>query len=196
VFSSLDLRTRQVLLILVLAVAAAGAGLLTLSRLHHHSGSSPSAAAPNATPAAHSKPRPVPHHRATTHRAVPTHASKPATKPAPKHHAAAAAPRNRLPAGIRRAFAADQIVVVALYDPKAKIDGPAMAEAKAGAKLADSSFVPVDVRKNGVNALNTRYGVIQDPAVLVLRPSGQMVVRIDGFADRDTVAQAALNAAS
>jgi hypothetical protein len=38
--------------------------------------------------------------------------------------------------------------------------------------------------------------VIQDPAVLVLRPPGDLVVRIDGFADRDTVAQAAANAAS
>jgi hypothetical protein len=31
--------------------------------------------------------------------------------------------------------------------------------------------------------------------VLVLRPPDSLVVRIDGFADRDTVAQAAVNAA-
>jgi hypothetical protein len=47
-----------------------------------------------------------------------------------------------------------------------------------------------------IESLNTRYGVIQDPAVLVLKPPGDLVVRIDGFADRDTVAQAAVNAAA
>ena len=56
--------------------------------------------------------------------------------------------------------------------------------------------MPIDVTKNEVDSLNARYGVIQDPAVLVLRPPGDLVVRIDGFADRDTVAQAAANAAS
>ena len=30
--------------------------------------------------------------------------------------------------------------------------------------------------------------------MLVLRPPGNLIVRIDGFADRDTVAQAAANA--
>jgi hypothetical protein len=52
------------------------------------------------------------------------------------------------------------------------------------------------VTQDAIESLNTRYGVIQDPAVLVLRPPGDLVVRIDGFADRDTVAQAAANAAS
>ena len=46
-----------------------------------------------------------------------------------------------------------------------------------------------------IDGLNQRFGVIQDPAVLVLRPPGNLIVRIDGFADRDTVAQAATNAA-
>ena len=50
--------------------------------------------------------------------------------------------------------------------------------------------------KDEVDSLHARYGVIQDPAVLVLRPPGDLVVRIDGFADRDTVAQAAVNAAA
>jgi hypothetical protein len=105
-------------------------------------------------------------------------------------------PSDQLPAAIRSALAANLVVVVALYDPRAKIDGVSMREARAGAQLAGSSFVPIDVRKNGVDSLNARYGVIQDPAVLVLRPPGSLVVRIDGFADRDTVAQAAVNAAS
>ena len=107
-----------------------------------------------------------------------------------------ARPGDQLPAAIRIALAANRVVVVSLYDPKAKIDGTALREAQAGAQLAATTFVPIDVTKNDVAALNARYGVIQDPAVLVLRPPGDLVVRIDGFADRDTVAQAAANAAS
>ena len=105
-------------------------------------------------------------------------------------------PRDQLPAAIRLAFTANHVVVVALYDPKAKIDDTAMREAQAGAQLAGALFAPIDVTKNEVDSLNAHYGVIQDPAVLVLRPPGDLVVRIDGFADRDTVAQAAANAAS
>jgi hypothetical protein len=93
-----------------------------------------------------------------------------------------------------RVLASNHVVVV-LYDPKAKIDDTALREASAGAQLAGTSFVPVDVTTDQVTALNAHYGVIQDPAVLVLRPPGDLVVRIDGFADRDTVAQAAANAA-
>ena len=52
----------------------------------------------------------------------------------------------------------------------------------------------VNVTKGAIDGLNRRYGVLQDPAVLVLRPPGDLIVRIDGFADRDTVAQAAANA--
>ena len=101
-----------------------------------------------------------------------------------------------MPAEIAQALAANRVVVVSLFDPAAKIDGTAMSEASAGAQLAGTTFVSVDVTTDQVDALNARYGVIQDPAVLVLRPPGDLVVRIDGFADRDTVAQAAANAAS
>ena len=103
---------------------------------------------------------------------------------------------DRLPVAIQQALAANHVVVVALYDPKAKIDGTALREALAGAQLAGTTFVAIDVTKDEVDSLTARYGVIQDPAVLVLRPPGDLVVRIDGFADRDTVAQAATNAAS
>jgi hypothetical protein len=101
-----------------------------------------------------------------------------------------------LPAAIAQALAANHPVVVALYDPAAKIDETALREASAGAELAGTTFVPIDVTTTDVDALNAHYGVIHDPAVLVLRPPGDLVVRIDGFADRDTVAQAAANAVS
>jgi len=175
-----DSRARTLLLILVLVVAAAAAGLMVLSRVRSSSDAS-------------SKPAPT----SPKTRSLPSKptAARHAGTARPKPAAAAATP-NQLPLAIRQALAADHVVVVALYDPKAKIDGTAMLEAQAGAQLAGSSFVPIDVRKNGVDSLNARYGAIQDPAVLVLRPPGTLVVRIDGFADRDTVAQAAANAAS
>jgi hypothetical protein len=171
-----DLRARPLLVILFLCVLAAAVGMFALQRARSaDSGSS-------ATPA----PR--------AHAARKAAAARPKPKPKPKP-AKAVEPGGKLPVAIRQALAADDVVVVALYDPRAKIDGTAMAEARAGAEKAGSSFVPIDVRGKGVESLNAMYGVIQDPAVLVLRPPGSLVVRIDGFADRDTVAQAALNAA-
>jgi hypothetical protein len=181
----------RVLLVIALVIALAGAGLNAYTRLHKSNEStasrpaSPSASRPEheATP---SKPAAVPHRAAQPRRKA---------TPKPKPKPAAAAPSDQLPPAIRRALADQNVVVVALYDPKAKIDGTALREARAGARLAGSSFVPIDVRKSGINALNARYGVTQDPALLVLRPPGDLVVRIDGFADRDTVAQAAVDAA-
>jgi hypothetical protein len=101
-----------------------------------------------------------------------------------------------LPAAIAAQLRAGRVVVVSLYAPKATIDATSMREAAAGAGIAGAAFVAVDVNSSDVDALNRRYGVIQDPAVLVLRPPGDLIVRIDGFADRDTVAQAATNAGS
>ena len=184
-------RVRMFLLVIVLAFAAVGAGLMVLGRRQSESDAAPgrpiSPAAPLKRPAA---VRP-----AVKTPAVKTPALKsPAARA--RLRAAKAAIANQLPAAIRRALAANQVVVVALFDPHAKIDDTALREAEAGAALTGTTFVSVDVTQDAIESLNTRYGVIQDPAVLVLKPPGDLVVRIDGFADRDTVAQAAANAAS
>jgi hypothetical protein len=195
---TLDARARLLLLVLLLVLAAGVAGFMAFTRLH---GSSDSSSTPAPAPVRHGPAAPVakphaaraasakPHVAPAKHRAAAKAPTRPAAKPKPVPSP------NQLPAAVRRALAADQVVVVALYDPKAKLDGTALAEARAGAKLAGSSFVPVDVRGHGVDSLNAKYGAAQDPAVLVLRPPDSLVVRIDGFADRDTVAQAAVNAA-
>ena len=197
---TLDARSRLLLLILLLVLAAGVAGYMAMTRLHGSSNSEPAAAPAPVTqtpaksvakPHAASATAAKPHATPAKHRTVAKAPVQPATKPKPQP-----ASPNQLPAAIRRALAADQVVVVALYDPRAKIDGTALAEARAGAKRAGSSFVPIDVRGRGVDSLNARYGAVHDPAVLVLRPPESLVVRIDGFADRDTVAQAADNAAS
>ena len=180
-----DPRARMLVLVLVLVLAAAAAGLMVLGRVRSSNDASPKA---TQTPR---KLAPSPS------RARPARPSKarPARRPAPaRPKPVPVVPPNQLPVAIRQALAANRVVVVALYDPNAKIDGTAIREARAGAQLAGSSFVPIDVRKNDVDSLNARYGAIHDPSVLVLRPPGSLVVRIDGFADRDTVAQAAVNA--
>jgi hypothetical protein len=166
------------LIVLVLAAAAAGAGIMVLGRTQSSSDAAPGPQTTTGT---------------TTGATAGTHAPSAVT---PARTRPRVVPRDQLPAAIRLAFTANHVVVVALYDPKAKIDDTALREAAAGAHLAGTVFVPVDVTRNGVDSLNARYGVIQDPAVLVLRPPGDLIVRIDGFADRDTVAQAAANAAS
>jgi hypothetical protein len=179
-----DQRTRAVLIVFVLGLAAVGAGLMVLGRAQSSSDASPG---PTSVPVP--VPKPVP-------KAGPAPTARPTTVPAVGHRAPATTSSDQLPLVISQALAANRVVVVALYDPNAKVDGTALREASAGAQLAGTTFVPIDVTKDDVAALNARYGVIQDPAVLVLRPPGDLVVRIDGFADRDTVAQAAANAAS
>jgi hypothetical protein len=189
-------RVRMFLIVIVLAFAAVGAGLIVLGRRQSASDASPGKpilpAAPLKRPAA---TRPAVKTPDAKNPALKTPALKtPAARA--RLRASKAAIANQLPASIRRALAANQVVVVALFDPNAKIDDTAMREAEAGAQLTGTTFVSVDVTQDAIESLNTRYGVIQDPAVLVLKPPGDLVVRIDGFADRDTVAQAAANAAS
>jgi hypothetical protein len=179
-------RVRMFLIVIVLAFAAVGAGLIVLGR--RQSASDASLGKP-ILPAAPLK-RPAAARPAVKTPGVKTPAAR------ARLRAAKAAIANQLPASIRQALAANKVVVVALFDPSAKIDDTAMREAEAGAQLTGTTFVSVDVTQDAIESLNTRYGVIQDPAVLVLRPPGDLVVRIDGFADRDTVAQAAANAAS
>jgi hypothetical protein len=90
-----------------------------------------------------------------------------------------------------------ELVVVSLFDPHARVDQISLAEASAGAKTAQAGFVPLDVLRQGQGGpLVRQLGVLPDPAVLVYRRPGDLVARFDGFADRDTVAQAVANAAA
>ena len=98
---------------------------------------------------------------------------------------------------VATALRTHDVVVVSLFDPQARVDRISLAEASAGAKAAHAGFVPLDVlRQRLAGPLLRQLGVLPDPAVLVYRRPGDIVARFDGFADRDTVAQAAANAAS
>ncbi len=101
-----------------------------------------------------------------------------------------------LPNVIATALGRHQTVVVALYNPYSEVDGIAFAEARAGAKMAGVGFVPLNVLSEAqVGNLTQMLGLLPDPGLLVYIRPGTLVARISGFADKETVAQAAQNAA-
>jgi acyl-CoA synthetase (AMP-forming)/AMP-acid ligase II len=106
---------------------------------------------------------------------------------------------NGLPVSIMRALASHDVVVVSLYGGGWKIDPMARDEASAGARAAGVGFVAFDVTTAGraAEALMLKYDtVFRVPTVLVFRRGGELALQLDGFRDRDTVAQAATNARS
>jgi hypothetical protein len=170
---SIDAPTRVVVLVAVLLAAAAAAfALLVLG----HSKSSPSTAPP-VTPIHH----PV------------TKAVTPKTTPAtPQVTTPKLLPG--LPKPVAYALAHHPVVVVGLYEHRTG-DGGALNEARAGAALAHTNFLALDV-------LQARYagpiagftGSLADPGVVVIRRPGLVVRRLDGYHDRTVVAQAAHDA--
>ena len=126
---------------------------------------------------------------------------KTAAAPRPKapHKAQPLLAKNGLPVAIMGALASHDVVVVSLYGGGWKIDPMARDEAAAGARAAGAGFVALDVTTAGraAEALMLKYDtVFHAPAVLVFRGGGELALQLDGFRDRDTVAQAATNARS
>jgi hypothetical protein len=120
----------------------------------------------------------------------------PAPKAALRPSAVAAALAAGLPNAIATALGRHQTVVVSLYNPYSEVDGIAFAEARAGAKIAGVGFVPLNVLSEAqVGKLTQMLGLLPDPGLLVYIRPGTLVARISGFADKETVAQAAQNAA-
>jgi len=101
-----------------------------------------------------------------------------------------------LPQALAQALGRSKTVVVSLYDPYSQVDGTSFAEAKAGAALAGASFVPLSVlSQRDVGKLTEQLGLLPDPGVLVYIRPASLAAKIAGFADKETVAQAARNAA-
>ena len=101
-----------------------------------------------------------------------------------------------LPKAIATALGQHQTVVVSLYNPYSEVDGIAFAEARAGARSAGVGFVALNVLSEAqVGSLTQMLGLLPDPGLLVYIRPGTLVARISGFADKETVAQAAQNAA-
>lgn len=169
---------------------------------------------PVSTRAATTAARTTPDKASTTAKPV-AHPAKPATKPAtkpkpvakhvtkPKHAAKPPAFHGNpvyatLPHALQWQLAHNKIVVVSVYNPRSDVDAITVAEAHAGALDAGVGFLLVSVLDNKVagilTALLPEGGLLPNPGVLVYRAPGDIALRLDGFADRDTVAQAATNA--
>jgi hypothetical protein len=187
---------RILALVGILGALALGAGFALLGK------GSGTAAAPAVIKPLHghlkvTKPAPaVARHRV---RAAPTRLrpavhKRAAARSKQKAAAVAKLPTNGLPAVINHALLTHMVVVVSLYDPEATVDSASVGEAQAGAKLANVGFVPLNVLSQAqAGPLAKKLGVLPDPALLVFRRPGDLVFRINGFADRNTVAQAAVN---
>jgi hypothetical protein len=152
----------------------------------------PAAAKPTPAPAA-AKPKPV----AAKPAPAPTATPAPVAEPDPGVNAIQPElPETGFPRVVDRALLRHQVVVLSLVVPGARVDELAAAEAEAGAKLGGAGFLALDVLHEGTaRALLTKLDSLQDPSVLIVKRSGEIAVELSGFVDRETVAQAAANAA-
>jgi hypothetical protein len=205
-----DLNVSKPVQIVALAgvVAAAGAffGLNTLAKsaapaphiiIRHPQAAKTAAAKPKASPAALRHK----HQLAGKGKRAPLAPPKLKPKQPTKASARGAVAQDGLPFAISHALAGHAVVVAVLYDPQARTDAISTAEAQAGAAIAHAGYVPVNVlRRSEVQAIVEQLRVIESPTVLVFRRPvpGQpaLYVQLSGFADWETVAQAAQNAYS
>ncbi len=199
---SLSPRVRILAAALILAVAALAAGFMLLG------------GSPGSSQAAVKVIKPL----HPVNKAAKTAAKKATVKPKAKKAAKkftrkSAKPKvapgpavvNGMPAALAHALASHRVVVVSLYAPRSPVDAMATDEAKHGAALAGAGFVAFNVADEKIvspltslltGAQTAADRVLDGPAVLVFQRPGTLFVRFNGFADRDTVAQAAANAAS
>jgi len=97
--------------------------------------------------------------------------------------------------GLAGALKENNVVVVLFYAPRSAYDAIQAREARAGAAGGGAGFLAVDVTKDRyVAALATAFEVRDAPAILVVTRGFRVSARLDGFADRVTIAQAASNA--
>jgi hypothetical protein len=104
----------------------------------------------------------------------------------------------QLPKPLQWQLAHHKVVVVSFYNPSSSVDAISVAEAHAGATDAGAGFLLVSVLDNNVAGILTALlpggGLLPDPGVIIYRAPGDIALRLDGFADRASVAQAATNA--
>ena len=195
---------RPIRIFALVAVVAAAGGLAMLTLKPKHSATPPVVASKPARPATVTTP--VTPARPTHVATKPTGAAKkaatrPAVRPA-REPVVKAAPvgANGLPSAIDAAFAKHKVVVVSVFDPQSSTDAISYSEAKAGAADARVGFVAISLLDSPAAAALTASlpggGLLPAPGVLVYRKPGTLVQRIDGFADRDVVAQAAASGAT
>ena len=151
---------------------------------------------PFGTKAKHHSTVPSPATKPTAHKAAKAKPVPVVPKPAEQPSAVVAALKAGLPPVIASALGQSRVVVVSLYNPYSEVDGIAFAEARAGAQLANVGFVPLNVLSQAQSEkLTELLGLLPNPGMLVYVRPGKLAVKISGFADKETVAQAAHNAA-
>jgi len=124
--------------------------------------------------------------------------TKPAVKPVVKHAVVKHVAKlpNGTPNTIAAQLATHGVVVVLLYNPRDKVDSYSLSEAALGASQASAGFLSVDVlSQRQASPFTTAYGVLQDPTILFFVRPGKLVQKLIGFADHETVSQAAANEA-
>jgi hypothetical protein len=153
---------------------------------------------------------PVKHHVRPTAKTMPRKATVVPKKKARPAHAkkrkvVTPAVIDGMPGTLALALHTNEVVVVALYAPRSSVDALAMAEARQGAGQAGAGFVALNVTNEKTAAPLTSLlttgasaadRVLDDPAVLIFQRPRTLFVRLSGYTDRDTVAQAAINAAA
>jgi hypothetical protein len=139
--------------------------------------------------------------KATAKQKVAASAASPKAKP--KVHVPAVI--DGMPSALALALRSHAVVVVSLFTPGSRVDAMATDEARHGAQVAHVGFVAFSVADEKVvsplsslltGAPTPADRVLDGPAVLVFVRPNSLFVRLNGFADRDTVAQAAANAAT
>jgi hypothetical protein len=132
-------------------------------------------------------------------------AAKAAVKPKAKPKVHVPAVINGMPSSLALALRSHAVVVVSLYTPGSSVDRMSTDEARRGAQVAHAGFVAFNVADEQVvsplssvltGAPTPADRVLDGPAVLVFVRPNSLFVRLNGFADHDTVAQAAANAST
>jgi hypothetical protein len=137
----------------------------------------------------------TPHKKVTAVKVQPKPAAKVVAAAAAAPAAATPTPSNGLPPRVAEALREFPVVVVALYSPEASVDATSLGEAAAGAKAAKVGFLAINVLDQAqVSPFTDAFGVLQDPTLLIYARPGTLTFKVDGFADRQVVAQAALSA--
>lgn len=177
--------------ILVLVLVLVGVGGMLALRTMGPSTEPVALPVPAAKPPKAAAAQPV---KAAASAPVVKQAAKPAAAPKPLNPVV---PPTGFPLSVDRALRRHEVLVVSLVVPGARVDELAAAEAQAGAKLGGAGFLALNVLNEDVaRALLNKLESVQDPSVLVLKRSGEIALELAGFVDRETVAQAAANAAS
>lgn len=112
-------------------------------------------------------------------------------KTPPAGKARPALPGPGLPGSLAVALEASRLVVVGLYVAGDPVDMAVVAEAQAGAALAEVPYVPVNVGdESQIGDLASRLETLSVPAVLLVGPGGRILQQLSGYVDRAAVAGA------